>query len=276
MLNKIENQLKTIAESFPEGKIKDSVTYSLLDGGKRIRPQIVITTSQNLNGNEEAALQAACALEMIHTYSLIHDDLPALDDDNYRRHKLTNHKVFGEDIAILAGDTLLSESFSVIANIEIADVLKVELLSALTKNVGIHGMILGQQYDILEQEQSIKDIDKTYILKTGKLFACALVMGVVCANRLDLVKKAQELGELIGLYFQYQDDILDVSGDINVLGKDIQSDIKRNKPTIFTFLQKEEIESKMDAMKNQIDTLIMELEIPEINDILESMYSRNK
>lgn len=218
-----------------EGKIYDAMRYSLYAGGKRVRPVLTALCSEALGGNEEAALCFGCALEAIHTYSLVHDDLPCMDNDDLRRGKPTNHIVFGEDIAVLAGDALLNfacESIAGAKNIDAA--MKIDALRILFTASGAEGMIGGQVMDI-NAEKEFPDEKALSILhskKTGALIRAAASLGAISAKaNPDLF---DEYATSLGLAFQIQDDILDVVSSVEKFGKPIRSDEKNSKVTYVT------------------------------------------
>ena len=213
----LDNYLKT---AYPE-IIYESARYSLFSGGKRIRPVILLATCDMFGGRRDDALPFACALEMIHTYSLIHDDLPALDDDDMRRDKPTNHVVFGDAMALLAGDALLNRSYEVMsnycANNNNSNSLK--CLAKIANYAGITGMIGGQVMDIcLENKQiSLDEVEYIYKNKTQKLFMAAFGCGALAAGQNDdTVSIVEQIGMDLGLAFQLKDDLLDLKGDQEV------------------------------------------------------------
>ncbi len=235
---------KRINELLPEIKagytiVNDAARYSLLMGGKRIRPAITLLFCELFGGKKEDAVDFAIALEMVHTYSLIHDDLPCMDNDDIRRGKPSCHKQFGEDIALLAGDTLLTQSFSVIANSDASDYKKVMATAVLSECAGLHGMIGGQVLD-LDFENNTPD-DKSlldmYKRKTAALLVCAAKLGMISAGitSKDIFAVAEDFSINLGLAFQVIDDILDCIADEAVLGKPVGSD-KKNKKTTFVSL----------------------------------------
>lgn len=219
----------------------ESMEYSLLAGGKRIRPIFLFATLVALSKDPEQGLDTACALEMIHTYSLVHDDLPAMDNDDYRRGKLTNHKVFGEGMAILAGDALLTHAFYLVAQgaqkNQAANAIA--MFSELSRYAGPSGMVGGQVADILgeEKELSIEELYYIHQHKTADLLICAVRLGCYLGQA-----TAQQLEQLtiyaqhIGLAFQIQDDILDEVGDESKLGKKVGSDKNNDKTTFVSLL----------------------------------------
>jgi len=209
--------------------IIDSIHYSMFAGGKRLRPILALTTYNMFKDDEDTIYPAACALEMVHTFSLIHDDLPSMDDDDYRRGKLTNHKVYGEAIAVLAGDALSIEAFRVIGYT--GNIKAVQLLSDA---VGVFGVIGGQVVDIESEngEKNAETLNFIHNAKTAALIEASILMGAVYAN---VDKKTydtlSDFGRKIGLIFQIVDDILDITSTTEVLGKDVGSDEARGKLT---------------------------------------------
>lgn len=217
----------------------DAMNYSLEAGGKRIRPVLVYAFCNALGGDYRKAAAPAAAIEMIHTFSLIHDDLPAMDNDDYRRGKLSCHKAFGEAMAILAGDALSVQPFEIIANDEsLSSEQKVKIISCLAKAVGREGMIGGQVIDMENEERS--DVDEAnlrnmYRHKTGQLIAVSCIMGCICAGADDeTIQSAADYGFRLGLAFQIIDDILDVTSTTEELGKPVGSDAEENKTTFVT------------------------------------------
>ncbi len=218
--------------------ISEAVRYSLLSGGKRIRPILCMAAAEAVGKKAEDVLAAACALEMIHTYSLIHDDLPAMDNDDYRRGRLTSHKAFGEDIAILAGDALLTEAFRILADREQMPKIPLQRLLVASREIaeaaGYRGMVGGQALDVRPQDKkgTLEVLYSLHRRKTGALLRASLRTGAILGGA---TKKAllnlSEYGERIGLAFQITDDILDVEGDPKLLGKETGSDERRGRTT---------------------------------------------
>lgn len=215
--------------------LAESMMYSLFAGGKRLRPILLFASYDTFKKQSDKALKTATALEMIHTYSLIHDDLPAMDDDDYRRGSLTNHRKFDEATAILAGDALLTYSFELIATDELLSANeKVYLLQALTKASGAEGMVAGQVLDTEGEEQqlSLNKLEKVHELKTGKLISFAIIAGAYLADvEKERIEYLKQFAYYLGLIFQVQDDILDVIGDPEKLGKPVGSDEEKDKST---------------------------------------------
>lgn len=235
---------KRIDEIFPERnteykKVIDAARYSLLLGGKRIRPVLMLEFCKLCGGKMEDAIDFAIALEMIHTYSLIHDDLPCMDNDDLRRGKPSCHIKFGEDIALLAGDTLLTTAFSVASNANIPDDKKVKAISVLAKRAGAHGMIGGQVMDLAfeKEKPDIKSLYDMYILKTGALLSAAAEIGAIIAGAdEEAVITAVNYALNLGQAFQIIDDILDITGDEKLLGKPIGSDTQNDKTTVVSLI----------------------------------------
>lgn len=235
---------KRIDEIFPERnteykKVIDAARYSLLLGGKRIRPVLMLEFCKLCGGKMEDAIDFAIALEMIHTYSLIHDDLPCMDNDDLRRGKPSCHIKFGEDIALLAGDTLLTTAFSVASNANIPDDKKVKAISVLAKRAGAHGMIGGQVMDLAfeKEKPDIKSLYDMYILKTGALLSAAAEIGAIIAGAdEEAVITAANYALNLGQAFQIIDDILDITGDEKLLGKPIGSDTQNDKTTVVSLI----------------------------------------
>ncbi|MBO6116274.1 MAG: polyprenyl synthetase family protein [Ruminococcus sp.] len=223
----------------PQKELIDAMNYSLEAGGKRVRPALVYAFCEALGGNIESAIAPACAIEMIHTFSLIHDDLPAMDNDDFRRGKPSCHKAYGEAMAILAGDALSVLPFEIIADSpDLTADQKVLIISVLANSVGRDGMIGGQVIDMLNEERSDVTEDELrnmYRCKTGQLIAVSAVMGAICADASrETLRSAAEYGLRLGLAFQIIDDILDVTSTQEELGKPIGSDERENKTTFVT------------------------------------------
>lgn len=243
--------------------LKEAMEYSLQAGGKRLRPLLVIAACEALGGSREAALPVAAAIEMVHTYSLIHDDLPAMDNDDYRRGKLTNHKVFGEATAILAGDALLTHAFySVVQASRKYGVPAESVLSIvgdLAEMAGPRGMVGGQVAD-MEGEQGLTDLQQLqyiHLHKTGDLIIFSLLAGGRIAGADEVQLEAlRRFGTGIGLAFQIQDDILDLVGDESKLGKKTGSDIKQQKVTYPYFIglasSREEVKRLTESARSAI------------------------
>ncbi len=261
---------KLIQRYLPEEKgyqktIFEAMNYSMLAGGKRLRPMLMIETYKLFAGSSKSIEPFAAAIEMIHTYSLVHDDLPAMDNDEYRRGKKTTHSVYGEAMGILAGDALLNYAYETAATAFSLDTDHAAVAKAfqiLTKKAGVYGMVGGQTVDVESEGQEISrdKLDFIYRLKTGALIEASMLIGAVLAKATEEEQQIIEkvAGE-VGLAFQIQDDILDVTSTLEVLGKPIGSDEKNHKATYVAFegieKAKEEVERlSVDAM-DQIASL---------------------
>ena len=245
-----------------EDKLVQAMQYSLMSGGKRLRPILLMAAADSINGSGEKFLTVASAIEMIHTYSLIHDDLPAMDNDDYRRGKLTNHKVFGEATAILAGDALLTLAFEVMTRQEnISPEILLKVVQEMSIAAGAAGMVGGQSIDLESEGKkiSMSTLQKMHMAKTGALFKAAIRSGAILAGANSEQLNALTIyAEKFGLAFQITDDILDVIGDEKNLGKPVGSDEKNNKSTYVTLtsietaknLAQKAVDDAVDALKN--------------------------
>lgn len=219
----------------PQKKLFSAMRYSLLAGGKRLRPLLVLEFCRLCGGETSKAMPFAAAVEMVHTYSLIHDDLPCMDNDDFRRGNPTNHKVYGEAVAVLAGDALLTAAFSFLAKAELSDSQKIRAVAILSECAGELGMVGGQILDIESEsrqctKQEVLDIQSR---KTGALIRSACLLGVVAANGTEeQMKAAVDFADNMGLAFQIRDDMLDVIGNAKELGKSVGTDASKN-----TFVQ---------------------------------------
>ena len=234
----VERSLGPVLESLGEipDRLLEAMRYSLLAGGKRLRPVMLLAACEMAGGEAELALPFACALEMIHTYSLIHDDLPAMDNDDLRRGKPTNHKVFGEDLAILAGDGLLNAAAELMARtaVEMADTRGIRALEIIMRHAGVTGMIAGQVKDVLSEGEKPREELVSYIHahKTADLLEAPMEAGLALAGADGhQIKAAHEYGLHLGLAFQMTDDLLDVTGDAVLLGKNTGMDEALDKMT---------------------------------------------
>jgi len=234
---------KKLEEYFPpliglEKKVVEAARYSLFAGGKRVRPILCVQAAEVVGGSYDMVMPVACAMEMIHTYSLIHDDLPAMDNDDFRRGVPTNHKVFGEAIAILAGDALLTEAFGLIADMQDDGRIPAEkILQAvriMTRASGYRGMIGGQVIDMEceGREVDIATVEYMHIHKTGAILSACLELGALIAGGSQTdIAALTKYGQHFGLAFQITDDLLDVEGEADLMGKRPGSDIAKDKKT---------------------------------------------
>lgn len=263
-------------------RLCESMEYSLMAGGKRLRPILVMAAADAVGAKGTDFVQVACAIEMIHTYSLIHDDLPAMDNDDYRRGKLTNHKVFGEDMAILAGDALLTQAFEVMVRQPgVAPEVLVQVIREMSVAAGPNGMVGGQVIDMLSEGKQIpmEELRKMHMGKTGALFRAAIRSGAIMAGATESQLEAlTTYADCFGLAFQITDDILDVIGDEAVIGKPVGSDERNNKSTYVTLTSLEEAKQlAADTVAQALNAL--EQFGPEaqfLRDLVNMLLERNK
>lgn len=272
----LNKALDNVSESF----VKDAMLYALSSEGKRLRPYLVYCLS-NKQINDPVLLQVCSTIEMIHTYSLVHDDLPAMDNDDYRRGRLTTHKVFDEATAILAGDALLTYAFSVISKLDLKSDDKVELIQVLADASGADGMILGQAQDMINDAKSDFSVDELYRLytnKTGKLFSAALKMGNILANKPVRQSDLEKIGYKLGIVFQIQDDYLESTSSFDVLGKSVLSDINNQKNTVVLKLGIEKSKELINNLYDELNHDIINLSqnYPNLIGIVNWMKDRNK
>ncbi len=242
-------------------QLTEAMKYTLLSGGKRIRPVLTLLTAELLDGNYQAALKAGSALEMIHSYSLIHDDLPAMDDDQLRRGKRTNHLVFGEAAAILAGDALLTYAFEVLSELELEAESKIKIIANTAKFSGYQGMVGGQVLDLEAEnkELTLAEMKKVHRAKTGALIKASVLNGVYCSKYSSKEEKALlAYAENIGVLFQIIDDLLDLTGETEMMGKVVGRDQELNKSTYPKLLG---VESAREAAEEHAQQAKEELNI---------------
>jgi geranylgeranyl diphosphate synthase type II len=241
------------ADDIP-AKIYEAVHYGVFNGGKRIRPILCLAAAEAVGGDLASAMPVACALELIHTYSLIHDDLPAMDNDDFRRGKPTCHKVFGEDMAILAGDALLTEAFVLLSRAEkvrlsgFSAERRLAVIQEIAYSAGICGMVGGQALDVLsgKSESGEDTLREIHRRKTGALIVAAVKSGAIIFNAgKDKIQSLAEYGINVGLAFQIADDILNVEGDRELMGKETGSDAAHNKLTYPSLLGMELAKEKL-------------------------------
>ncbi len=268
---RIEQQLeqKLASLNIADQHLAKAMHYGLLNGGKRLRPFLVYATAEALGASLEQADAAAVAIEMIHSYSLVHDDLPAMDDDDLRRGKPTCHMVYGEANAILAGDGLLTAAFEVLANAqELTIEQRLQLIQILAPAAGGAGMVAGQSTDLnhVDKAMSLTELEAMHRNKTGALIRAAVLMGAVCASGTiqGSVNAAQKqvlvlYADSIGLAFQIWDDVLDVEGDTTTLGKSQGKDQANNKPTYPALLGLEGARSKAFELIDKAQKAIRDL-----------------
>ena len=265
--------------------IMEAMEYSLMAGGKRLRPMLMKETYELFGGTDEVIEPFMAALEMIHTYSLVHDDLPAMDNDEYRRGRKTTHVVYGEAMGILAGDALLNYAFETAAkaftmfpdkSLQIGKAMQV-----LAGKAGIYGMIGGQVVDVTSVGMSVsKDkLDFIYELKTSALIESAMMIGAILAGAGDAdVKKVELIAKNVGIAFQIQDDILDVTSTVEVLGKPVLSDEKNEKTTYVTLVGLENAKKYVEQISNDAIGVLQEFEVknPFLEELLRQLIHREK
>lgn len=245
-------------------QIAEGMKYAVLNGGKRIRPILLLMILDLFEKDEKLGVPSAAALEMIHSYSLVHDDLPALDNDDYRRGKLTTHKKFGEAEGILIGDALLTHAFYILTekNLNLLSSEKiVEIVRLTSSYAGINGMIGGQMIDIESENKKIDMETLKYIHKnkTGKLLRLPIEIGcVISETSKDIREKLEKFADLIGLAFQIKDDILDIEGDFETLGKPIGSDAELNKSTYPSLIGLDESKKLLQEIVDEAKNIIKE------------------
>lgn len=268
-----------------EKTLIESMQYSLEAGGKRVRPTLVFEFNNLCLGKAECAVPFACAVEMIHTYSLIHDDLPCMDDDDLRRGKPSNHKVFGEDIALLAGDALLTLAFETITcdkSVALSGAQACcKAASVLANYAGAAGMVGGQVIDLISENTNapIEVLREMDYKKTACLIKAACELGCICAGADETkIKAASRFGECIGIAFQIQDDILDVISSDEELGKPVGSDKENSKSTYVSLLGIDECKKLVNELTTQaVDALnVFDADITELKDFAYKLANRNK
>lgn len=260
LINNIADRVSTVP-NLPQKSVYEAMRYSLMAGGKRLRPVLAAAVAELLGGDVFVAAAAAVPIECIHTYSLIHDDLPCMDDDDLRRGRPTCHKAFSESTALLAGDGLLNLAFELLSCDEyltISSDIRVRLISALASASGTHGMIGGQVIDLESEKKpdmTIEELSLMHRLKTGAMISVSAEFGCILCGLYDesdeRLRKIREFSEKLGLAFQIKDDILDVTGDEFVLGKPIGSDERSGKNTYVTLLGLNGAADKLNALTDE-------------------------
>ena len=287
---KVEKIEAILREYLPEANgyqsvIMEAMEYSLMAGGKRLRPMLMMETYRLFGGETEVIYPFMAAMEMIHTYSLVHDDLPAMDNDEYRRGRKTTHIVYGEDMGILAGDALLNYAFETACkafeqfpeeSLRIGQALRV-----LARKAGIYGMIGGQVVDVKESGHQIDEevLDFIFRLKTGALIESAMMIGAILAGASkEDVKSMQKVAGKIGMAFQIQDDILDVTSTTDELGKPVHSDEKNEKTTYVTLRGLEQAKQDVEVISEEALTLLEGLPVanPFLTRLLRELIHRKK
>ena len=268
------------AEEGQQRIIFEAMNYSVRAGGKRLRPILMEETYHMFGGSSAVIEPFMAAIEMIHTYSLVHDDLPAMDNDEYRRGKKTTHAVYGEAMGILAGDALLNLAYETAAkafDMEVADTRVARAFAVLAKKAGVYGMVGGQVVDV-ESEKSDdcsitrEKLDFIYRLKTGALIESSMMIGAILAGASsDEVSRVEQIAAKLGLAFQIQDDVLDVTSTLEVLGKPVGSDEKNNKATYVTFEGLDKAVSDVERISKEAEEQLDDLGYDDA--FLESVYA---
>ena len=270
----------TILSVVADSNVKDAMRYALEAGGKRLRPYLVFAMS-NQTRQKENMLNLAYALEMVHTYSLVHDDLPAMDNDDYRRGQLTTHKRFDVATAILAGDALLTQAFYVISTLALKHEDLVRAIHILSMSSGANGMILGQVLDIqndTKHTNQIEDLYRLYEYKTGCLFSAALRLGNLLNQKHENEDQLDRIGKKLGIVFQIQDDYLERTSTFDVIGKSNQSDLDNHKKTVIEFLGIDATKLKINELYAELnrDIMLLNETYPLLMDIVHWMKDRIK
>ena len=289
---KVEHINKVLEKFLPaeEGQqriIFEAMNYSVRAGGKRLRPMLMEETYHMFGGSSAVIEPFMAAIEMIHTYSLVHDDLPAMDNDVYRRGKKTTHAVYGEAMGILAGDALLNMAYETAAkafDMEVADARVARAFTVLAKKAGVYGMVGGQVVDV-ESEKSDdcpitrEKLDFIYRLKTGALIESSMMIGAILAGASsDEISRVEQIAAKLGLAFQIQDDVLDVTSSLEVLGKPVGSDEKNNKATYVTFEGLDKAVSDVERISKEAEKLLDDLGYDDafLKELFEYLIHREK
>lgn len=275
------------AEEGQQRIIFEAMNYSVRAGGKRLRPILMEETYHMFGGSSAVIEPFMAAIEMIHTYSLVHDDLPAMDNDEYRRGKKTTHAVYGEAMGILAGDALLNLAYETAAkafDMEVADARVARAFAVLAKKAGVYGMVGGQVVDV-ESEKSDdcpitrEKLDFIYRLKTGALIESSMMIGAILAGASsDEVSRVEQIAAKLGLAFQIQDDVLDVTSTLEVLGKPVGSDEKNNKATYVTFEGLDKAVSDVERISKEAEEQLDDLGYDDafLKELFEYLIHREK
>lgn len=275
------------AEDGQQRIIFEAMNYSVRAGGKRLRPMLMEETYHMFGGSRAVIEPFMAAIEMIHTYSLVHDDLPAMDNDEYRRGKKTTHAVYGEAMGILAGDALLNMAYETAAkafDMEVADARVARAFTVLAKKAGVYGMVGGQVVDV-ESEKSDdcpitrEKLDFIYRLKTSALIESSMMIGAILAGASpDEISRVEQIAAKLGLAFQIQDDVLDVTSTLEVLGKPVGSDEKNNKATYVTFEGLDKAVSDVERISKEAEEQLDDLEYDDafLKELFEYLIHREK
>lgn len=272
-IRKVEHSLLSFLPDAKDGQeeVVKAMEYSLINGGKRLRPVFALEFARACGGSREDALPLACAMEYIHTYSLIHDDLPCMDNDDMRRGKPSCHKAFGEDTALLAGDALLTHAFEIVSDSDLPSDIIASAVSLLAQNSGVLGMIGGQVIDLKYEKENptVNQLLTVYKMKTGALISAACLMGCISAGATDeQLSAASKFAYSLGVAFQIQDDILDIIGDEEKLGKPVGSDAENDKITYATLVG---VDKAKADVKRLTDAAVEQLKYFDNTEFLENL-----
>lgn len=263
-----------------QDEVVEAMKYSLVNGGKRLRPILCLEFAKACGGDRFDALDFACAVEYVHTYSLIHDDLPCMDDDDMRRGKPSCHKKFGEATALLAGDALLTHSFQIVADCDLTDSKIARACALLAQNAGVQGMVGGQVIDLKYESETpdLRQLLSVHRLKTGALISAACLLGCIAAGADDnKIAAASAFAYDLGVAFQIKDDILDVTGSSEELGKPVGSDEENNKTTYVTLRGIENAQKDVEKLTSAAISRLSEFQNTEFLEILSHyLVNRNK
>ena len=276
-----EDYLSHSLDGVNQGIVKEAALYALMNGGKRIRPKLLFAVLEAYHTNIEKGYDAACAVEMMHSYSLIHDDLPSMDNDTIRRGKPTCHVKYGEGIAILAGDALLTHSFQKACNATKEVHVNLKIVNDLSTAGGLDGMIYGQELDIQNENRTDITADKLqeiHFYKTGKLITLPMVLAAHIAKKEDDVNLWREIGKRMGILFQIQDDVFDVTKTTEELGKNANSDKDNNKITYVSLLGIEECNKLIASLYHEAVSMLDQMVIDKepILNIFNYLLNREK
>lgn len=278
-MKNFETALGALFENMKSSRVKDAMLYSLMAGGKRIRPKLLFAALECYGVKAEVGFRTAAAIEMIHTYSLIHDDLPAMDNDELRRGKPTCHKQFDEATAILAGDALLTEAIYYGATASNDPSKNVRIAAMMAKAAGAEGMIYGQSLDLqaeMNEHCTLAELELIHHTKTGALLTLPLICAAILADRDEDIENWQSFGGKLGFYFQIQDDILDLTASSDELGKST-SDINNHKQTMATLLGVEQATKLAETCYIELNEMCDKFEHPEaIRSILMELHHRKQ
>lgn len=278
MIVKIHNALQHYIETLEDSTLKDGISYALLAGGKRIRPLLMLQVIEHYGLDPNDYVDVAIALELLHTYSLVHDDLPSMDNDTLRRGKPTLHIAFDEATAILVGDALLTDSFHIISSsTKLTSDQKIKMIDILSKKTGSKGMVYGQILDIESEKQTIdiNHLELMYFHKTANLIQASFMFGAIASNAFEEINDWEDLGKVLGIYFQIQDDILEATSTAESIGKS-KSDEDRDKPTFVSLVGLNKTRKYVKQFEKEIEShcRLLNIETGALFDTIEKIKKR--